>query len=132
MEEINRRGFLASIVPALAVSPLLPLAARKEERLDEGTLTCRWVEGPLPGDGNHWLVVGRQVSLDHFNHRVSSAELVLWRNGNGNWQCRSGHNHRSFEAPDLETAKRIAEQQFVEWLKAMLVEAERFAFRLKR
>lgn len=134
MEEINRRGFLASVFPALAVAPVLPLVVIKPAAAeqDEGALTCRWIEGLSDCPANHALVVAREKTIARHGPTSATADLVLWHNGGDNWQCRFGQNHRVFQATSLETARRLAEQQFVEWLKAMLVEAERFAFRLNR
>ncbi len=137
--EISRRGFLGALLPVLPVLPVLPLALGKEEReadvTNDGALTCRWI-GHLDGGGSMWLCIGRDTAMDRYGKQAAGVEAVLWQpspvSAPNLYQFRFGHEHHVFEAGSRAGAKQLAEQKLVEWLRAALVEVERFAFRLRR
>ena len=124
--EINRRNFL-EMTPALLLTPL------PKEAESSGALVCQWHESP----GCYLLWVGRDEDLGNFQGYGATLEGVMWRNtwpdGKISWTFRFGRFFYSdYQANSVEDAKRFAELKLVEWMKQLVVEVERLAFRITR
>lgn len=136
MNDLSRREFLEVGVPAglLALAAVHPALPTEKPPEGEGYITAQWYDRYSKYVGPAWLLVVGRTPPNPAMTCAGTVEGVLFgeQPGKNQWTFRTGPDYHNFEAPDLASAKKVAERHMVEVVRQCLTELEKLAFALRR